>query len=69
MRDGIMSDKLTEQEIFTALLNFYTEDEARLWLVSSNKLLGDKPPCNMIDAGRGDEVLRLLHQLSDGVYL
>jgi hypothetical protein len=55
--------------IVDQLADFYEPTEARLWLFSRQKLLNGETPASLIQAGRTDEVLRLIGQLRDGVYV
>jgi hypothetical protein len=50
------------------LADLYEPEEARLWLFSRQKLLGGRRPAELIQLGRTDEVLQLLHQLLEAVY-
>ena len=51
------------------LAEFYTPDEARIWLLSPNKLLGGATPADRIKQGRTDDVFALLDQLRSGAYV
>jgi uncharacterized protein (DUF2384 family) len=55
--------------IVDQLSDFYGPNEARQWLFSPQKLLSGEKPSDLIQAGRIDEVRRLVNQLRDGVYL
>lgn len=49
---------------------FYeTTDEIEFWLSAPQKLLGGAVANDLIAAGRADEVVRLLKQLDEGVFL
>lgn len=50
------------------LAEFYSADEARLWLFSPHRLLGGKRPADRVEQGRIDDVLALVAQLRDGSY-
>ncbi len=50
------------------LSEFYTSDEARLWLFSPHKLLERERPADRIQQGRLNDVLALIDQLRDGAY-
>lgn len=55
--------------IIERLREFYKDpNDARLWLFSPQKLLGGKKPADLIEAGRMDEVLAFINELSDVVY-
>lgn len=55
--------------IVDQLADFYEPKEARLWLFSRQKLLGGAIPAQLIQAGRTDEVIAMLDQLREGVFL
>lgn len=55
--------------IVDQLADFYAPDEARQWMFAPQKLLGGEKPAELIRTGRIDEVLRLVTQLRDAVYL
>jgi hypothetical protein len=55
--------------IVDQLSGFYEPDAARHWLFARQKLLGGVSPAELIRTGRIDEVLILVNQLRDGVYL
>lgn len=55
--------------IVDQLADFYTPQEARMWLFSPQKLLEGKAPANLIKEGKIDSVRLLVDQLRDGVYL
>lgn len=55
--------------IIDQLSDFYEPAEARLWIFSRQKLLSGASPAELINAGRIDEVLRLVNQLRDSVYM
>lgn len=57
------------EEIKRLLLELYTPDEAVEWLCSEHKMLNGERPLRFIMNGREAEVLQLLHQLEDGVYI
>lgn len=50
------------------LADFYSPDEARLWLFSHHAQLGGGRPADRIADGRIDEVLALIDQLRDGAF-
>ena len=62
--------KILELEYIVERLREFYDDpkDARLWLFSRQKLLGGKKPADLIEAGRIDEVLTLISELSDVVY-
>jgi len=55
--------------IVDQLSDFYEPSEARLWIFSRQRLLNGETPAELIQKGRVDEVLSVVHQLRDGVYL
>lgn len=62
--------RLLELEFFlTELAEFYTPDEARLWLFAPHKMLGGDTPAKRIQNGSTADVLDLLDQLRSGAYV
>lgn len=55
--------------IIDELHDFYDPNEARQWIYSRQKLLGGRSPAELIREGKIEEVLQLVKQLRDGVYL
>ncbi len=55
--------------IIDQLADFYEPDEARQWIFAPQKLLAGESPATLIRTGRIDEVMRLVGQLRDAVYL
>lgn len=51
------------------LADLYEPDEARMWLFARQKLLGGKIPAELIHKHRTDDVLKVIHQLLEGVYV
>ena len=51
------------------LAEFYSPDEARLWLFSPHRLLAGERPADRIQQGRTDDVLALIMQLRDGAFV
>ena len=51
------------------LSEFYSPQEARLWLLSRQKILQGAVPAELIQAGKTDDVIRVIDQLRDEVYL
>jgi hypothetical protein len=51
------------------LADLYEPDEARLWLFSRQKLLTGEIPAELIRQDRTDEVLKVIRQILDGVYV
>jgi hypothetical protein len=55
--------------IVEQLSDIYEPPEARMWLLSRQKLLGGQVPAELIQANRVDEVLAVIKQLRDGTGL
>jgi hypothetical protein len=55
--------------IIDQLADFYEPNEARQWMFAPQKLLGGISPAELIRSGRIGEVMRLVGQLRDAVYL
>ena len=55
--------------IVDQLSDIYEPDEARQWIFSPQKLLAGMAPAELIGSGRIDEVLRLVNQVRDAVYI
>jgi hypothetical protein len=53
----------------TELSEFYSPEEAKLWLLSPHELLGGESPAACIQAGKTQDVSALLDQLRSGAYL
>lgn len=51
------------------LSDFYDPADVRLWLFSRQKLLGGSTPAALIQAGRADEVIAVIDQLREGVFI
>lgn len=51
------------------LSDFYSPDEARLWLHTPHPLLGRARAVDLIHDGRTEEVLAAIDRLEDGAYL
>lgn len=51
------------------LSDFYEPNEARQWIFAPQKLLNGKSPAELIRNGRIDEIMHLVSQLRDAVYL
>lgn len=51
------------------LSDFYDPADVRLWLFSRQKLLGGSTPAALIQEGRADEVIAVIDQLRDGVFI
>ena len=55
--------------IVEQLSDFYEPQEARLWLFSRQKLLGGITPAELIQTGKTGEVIAVIDQLRDGVFV
>jgi uncharacterized protein (DUF2384 family) len=51
------------------LSDYYSPDEARLWLHAPHPLLDRERAVDLIHAGRTEEVLAAIDRLEDGAYL
>lgn len=60
---------LTLEWLVGQLADFYTADEAKLWLFSPHRLLDGARPADLIVDGRTDEVLQLIDQLDSAAYI
>jgi uncharacterized protein (DUF2384 family) len=50
------------------LSDVFDPQEARLWVLSRQKLLADRRPADMIREGRVDEVIAVINRLTEGTY-
>jgi transcriptional regulator with XRE-family HTH domain len=50
------------------LAEFYSPEEARLWLYAKHRLLNGERPIDLIHAGRADEVLSVIESLDASTY-
>ena len=66
---GLEKLLLDLEYIVDQLSDFYEPTEARLWLHSRQKLLDGATPAQLIQAGRTEEVILIINQLRDGVYI
>lgn len=55
--------------IVDQLSDFYEPHEARLWIFSRQRMLNGEIPAELIQKGRIDEVLTVVNQLRDSVYV
>jgi hypothetical protein len=51
------------------LADLYEPDETRVWLFAKQKLLNGEIPAELIRLGRTDEVIKIIWQLLEGVYV
>lgn len=55
--------------IIDRLAEFYTPEEARMWLYARHPLLEDKTPVELIFSKRADEVIATIEQLGESPYI
>lgn len=55
--------------ILDRLQEFYSPDEARLWLFSRHRLLDSRRPADLIQEGDIEPVLSVIEKLGDLVYI
>lgn len=55
--------------IVDQLSDFYEPNEARQWLFSRQKLLDGASPASLIQEGHIDEVVKLVNQIRDAVFM
>ncbi len=51
------------------LSELYPPEEAHLWLYAPHKRLAGRRPADLIQAGEGEQVLRIIAQLKDGAFV
>lgn len=51
------------------LSDFYTADEARLWLHARHPMLEHERPVDLVHSGRTKEVLAVIDRLASGAYV
>lgn len=56
-------------EIAALLQELYSEEDARIWLMLPQTILGGEQPIHLIRTGRADKVLTALRQITEGVYV
>jgi uncharacterized protein (DUF2384 family) len=56
-------------KILDRLSDFYTPEEARLWLLASHPMLNGERAIDLINAGRTLEVLAVIENLDMGAFL
>ena len=61
-------DLLELEYIVDQLNDFYEPNEARQFLFTRQRLLGDQSPADLIKNGRIDDVIALVSRMRDGVY-
>jgi hypothetical protein len=66
---GTEKTLLELEYIVDQLSDFYEPSEARHWIFAPQKLLEGNSPAELIRDGRIDEVMRLVNQLRDAVYM
>jgi len=55
--------------IIEQLAEFYSPQEARLWLFSRQKLLDGKIPADLISDNKSEEVLSVINKLREAVFI
>lgn len=55
--------------IIDKLSDIYDPRDARLWIFGRQRLLGDRVPAELIQQGKVDEVLAVVNELRDGVFI
>ncbi|MBU3887640.1 antitoxin Xre/MbcA/ParS toxin-binding domain-containing protein [Methylosinus sp. KRF6] len=55
--------------IIDQLSDIYEPQEARMWLYSPQRLLGNRSPAELIQEGRSQEVIVVVNQLRDSVHI
>ena len=66
---GTEKTLLELEYIVDQLSDFYEPGEARHWIFAPQKLLEGSSPAQLIREGRIDEVMQLVNQLRDAVYM
>jgi uncharacterized protein (DUF2384 family) len=54
--------------VIDRLAEFYTPDEARMWLYARHRLLDGKRPIDLIQAGQSEDVLEVIESLDQATY-
>jgi hypothetical protein len=60
---------MAPEDIVERLSGIYTPEEARLWFNAPQKVLSGEVPAALIQAGRTDDVLAVIDQLREGVFV
>jgi transcriptional regulator with XRE-family HTH domain len=60
---------LTLDWLMEELSELYEPDEVRLWLFTPHRLLGGERPADRIQRGQVNDVMTVIHQLTDGAYV
>lgn len=55
--------------IIDQLSDMYEPQDARLWLYAPQRPLGNRSPAELIQDGKSQEVIAVVNQLRDGVYM
>ena len=66
---GTEQHLLDFEYIVDQLSDFYEPQEERLWLFSRQKLLHGERPADLIQQGRISDIIGVIDQLRDGVYV
>lgn len=64
-----MTARISKADIWRYARDLYEESEFELWFGSPQALLGGLSPAQMVDAGRGGEVVNILRCIEEGAYL
>jgi transcriptional regulator with XRE-family HTH domain len=65
---GTEKELLELEYVVDQLSDFYEPNEARQFLFTRQRLLGDQSPADLIKNGRIDDVIALVSRMRDGVY-
>ncbi len=68
-RPDAQKQLLELEYIIDQLSDFYEPQDARLWLFSRQKLLSGETPADLIQKGRSHEVIKVIDQLREGVFI
>lgn len=60
---------LSLEWLASELAEFYSPEDARVWLFSKHRLLDGRAPVDLIQEGRIDDVLAVIEQLKTGAYV
>lgn len=60
---------LEMEYVVDLLADLYAPEEARMWLLSRQRLLDDARPVDLITKGRTDEVIQMIRQVLEGVHI
>lgn len=60
---------LSLEWLVSLLAEYYSAEEAKLWIFSPHRLLDGERPADRIAAGKADDVLTLIDQLDSAAYI